>query len=89
MQCRLNAGCIRTCVDHALFKIIYLHAVTKFEGHMSSQSHDVNFGYITYIHPDIQNVMHKSPSCIRTGGLKNDRSWAELIYNNTMVLIGY
>ncbi len=31
----------------------------------------MNFGYVTYRQTDIQKVMHKSPPCIRTGGLKN------------------
>ncbi len=53
-------------------KVIDAYTLTKFEGHMSSHSPDVNFGYVTYIHPDIQRVMHKSPPCIRTGGLNKN-----------------
>ena len=31
----------------------------------------LNFGQVTDRHTDIRNIMHKSPPCIRTGGLKN------------------
>ena len=50
---------------------IHVHALTKFHGPMWNGSRDMNFDLVTDIHTDIQNAMHMSPPCIRTGGLKN------------------
>ncbi len=60
-----------TLTSRVDLKVIHIHALTKFEDHMPSRSWDMNFGYVTYRQTDIQKVMHKSPPCMRKGGLKN------------------
>ena len=56
--------------------IIYFHHHTKFGGPKLNAFRDmnfflVNFGQVTDRRTDRQTVMHKSPPCISTGGLKN------------------
>ncbi len=54
--------------------VTHVHDLTTFHKPRFNGFWDMNFDLVTDIHTDIQKVMHMSPPCIRTGGLKNDCS---------------
>ena len=52
-------------------QVTEIQAILLLHDFLSSDlTSSLNFGQVTDIHTYIQNTMHKSPPCIRTGGLK-------------------
>ena len=56
----------------------------KFDFWSSDFLSSLNFGQVTDRHTYIQKVTHKSPPCIRTGGLKNR---PEILYKQAKVAL--